>query len=107
VRETFAQVPGVFNEREGRLTTEWYNAESEPGRRHQVDIRVGEVLETYALTVDMRLQQRGLFGLWIEQGSYWDPRKREFVGLDPFQQEQELEDRLLVRARELAPGTTD
>ncbi|MES2626536.1 MAG: hypothetical protein V4628_14725, partial [Pseudomonadota bacterium] len=66
-----------------------------------VDIQVGDALESYALRVELRRQQRGLFGLWIEQGSYWDPRKGEFVGVDVYPQQQEIADSLLARAKDL------
>jgi hypothetical protein len=102
VRETFAQIPATVNAREGLLATDWYTTGSESDVRQRVDVRVGEEMESYALSVNLRRQQKGLFGLWVEQDSYWDPRKGAFVGVDPYPLQQELADRLLARAQELA-----
>jgi hypothetical protein len=107
VREAYSEIPGTVNEREGTLETEWFNDAGEPDVRQRIAISVGEMLESYDLSVKLRLQRKGLLGLWIEQDRYWDSRKQDFVGVDTYVQQQEIADRLLARARELASSRTD
>lgn len=107
VREAYAQMPGTIDEPEGWLETDWYSIAAEPDTRQRIAIRVGEALESYALSINLRMQKRGLFGLWVEQDSYWDARKRDFVGFDPYVQQQEIAELLLARANELANLNTD
>jgi hypothetical protein len=107
VSEAYAQVPGTIDERQGSLETDWFNVAGEPDMRRRIAIRVGTLLESYDLSVNLRLQKQGLFGLWVEQDSYWDARKRDFVGIDPYMQQQEIADRLLARAKELAEANPE
>ena len=75
--------------------------------RQRVAINIGETLESYDLSVNLRIQKKGLFGLWIEQGRYWDPSEQDFVGTDIYPRQQEIADGLLARARVLARASAD
>ncbi len=86
----------------GLVVTDWYDLSVEPRVRERIAIRIGPDLAFYALNVDLRRQHRGTFGLWVEQGTYWDARRGEFVGVDLFPVQKALEEKVLKRAEELA-----
>jgi hypothetical protein len=91
----------------GSIRTDWYTPPGEAAVRRRIDVSVGRDLKSYALHVTLQRQNRGLLGIWVEQGTFYDPRSRKLVGHDVYSEQKEIERQIFERAQALAKAASD
>jgi len=95
------------DELSGSIRTDWYSAPGEASVRRRIDVHVGRDLKSYALQVALHRQDRGLLGVWVEQGTFDDTRSRKLVGHDLYPEQKEIERQIFERAQALAKAGSD